>query len=79
MQLTAAFTLGRRRAHRERAARHGHPAASRTTPPIPPAGRPRRTDPPQDTAFYTCTCGFAWTGAVTTSVGCPHCGTAQAW
>jgi hypothetical protein len=24
-------------------------------------------------------CGYAFTAAVTTSVGCPHCGSEQAW
>lgn len=39
----------------------------------------RRAGGPQDRAFYTCDCGFAWTGNVSTTVGCPHCGTEQAW
>lgn len=33
----------------------------------------------EDTALYSCSCGFQFTAAVTTSVACPHCGTAQAW
>ena len=33
----------------------------------------------QDKALYACMCGYAFTAAVTTSVGCPHCGTEQAW
>ncbi len=43
------------------------------------AARARRAAASQDRAFYTCACGFAWTGAVTTTVDCPHCGTGQAW
>src|SRR3954468_10496166 len=39
----------------------------------------RRGGGPQDQALYTCSCGCAFTAAVSTSVGCPHCGTAQAW
>jgi rubrerythrin len=39
----------------------------------------RRAGGPEDRALYTCTCGFAFKAAVTTSVGCPHCGTEQAW
>ncbi len=39
----------------------------------------KRAGGPQDRAYYTCGCGFAFTAAVSTSVGCPHCGTAQAW
>jgi hypothetical protein len=41
--------------------------------------RARRAGGPQDRAVYQCQCGYHWTGAVTTSVGCPHCGTDQAW
>jgi rubrerythrin len=41
--------------------------------------RARRTPASQDRAFYSCHCGFAWTGEVTASPGCPHCGTPQAW
>ncbi len=33
----------------------------------------------QDKALYACGCGYAFTAAVTTSVGCPHCGSEQAW
>jgi rubrerythrin len=41
--------------------------------------RARRAADPQDRALYHCQCGYHWQGEVTTSVGCPHCGTAQAW
>ena len=34
---------------------------------------------PQDSALYTCECGFVFEAQVSTSVGCPHCGGAQAW
>jgi len=33
----------------------------------------------QDTAMYTCSCGFVFKALVSTSVDCPHCGGAQAW
>jgi hypothetical protein len=33
----------------------------------------------QDEAVYTCECGFVFHAPVSTSVGCPHCGGAQAW
>jgi hypothetical protein len=33
----------------------------------------------QDEAVYTCECGFVFHAPVSTSVGCPHCGSAQAW
>jgi hypothetical protein len=39
----------------------------------------RRGPASQDKALYSCMCGYAFTAAVTTSVGCPHCGTSQAW
>jgi hypothetical protein len=39
----------------------------------------RRGGGPEDLALYTCMCGYAFKAAVTTSVGCPHCGTEQAW
>ena len=46
----------------------------------PPARRnARRGGGPEDQAFYSCMCGYAFKAAVTTSVGCPHCGTQQAW
>ncbi len=32
-----------------------------------------------DKAFYACGCGYAFTANVSTTVGCPHCGTEQAW
>lgn len=41
--------------------------------------RDRRASGPQDEALYRCDCGCAFKAEVTTSVGCPHCGTAQAW
>ena len=41
--------------------------------------RSRRVGGPQDRALYHCECGYHWTGAVTASPGCPHCGTPQAW
>lgn len=45
-----------------------------------PAGqRPRRQDRVQDTATYHCSCGLVFEAEVDTTVGCPHCGTAQAW
>ena len=39
----------------------------------------RRAGGPEDRALYSCLCGFAFKADVTTSVGCPHCGTEQAW
>jgi hypothetical protein len=44
-----------------------------------PEQRHRQAGGPQDRALYTCGCGMQFTADVTTSVGCPHCGTSQAW
>jgi rubrerythrin len=77
MQLTSTKNF-RRRAHRTRQApRH-------TTPESRPAlsvsqVRARRGSGPEDRALYSCECGFAWTGEVTASPSCPHCGQPQAW
>jgi hypothetical protein len=62
------------------AAPSSDPAPSGTgTGAVTPARRPRRLDVPQDQATYTCRCGYVFEAAVSTSVGCPHCGDAQAW
>jgi len=34
---------------------------------------------PQDRALYSCDCGLVFHAAVSTSVGCPECGSTQAW
>jgi hypothetical protein len=41
--------------------------------------RNKRANVSEDAALYNCSCGFVFKAPVTTSVGCPHCGTAQAW
>jgi hypothetical protein len=41
--------------------------------------RAKRSGGPEDRALYSCHCGFAFKAEVSTSVGCPHCGTSQAW
>jgi hypothetical protein len=47
--------------------------------PVQDVRRAKRSGGPQDRALYTCSCGYAFTAAVSTSVGCPQCGTNQAW
>jgi hypothetical protein len=43
-------------------------------------GAPQRREPAtEDQAMYSCECGFIFQAAVSTSVGCPHCGGSQAW
>ena len=39
----------------------------------------KRCGATEDQALYSCDCGYAFTAEVTTTVGCPHCGTQQAW
>jgi hypothetical protein len=41
--------------------------------------RARDAGGPVDCASYSCPCGFTFTATVSTTVACPHCGTAQAW
>ena len=70
MQITSPLTLPRRRASREaRATSHGQPGRERN----------QRANVNQDAALYSCACGYVFKAAVTTAVGCPHCGCAQAW
>jgi hypothetical protein len=44
-----------------------------------PVDRHRRAGGPEDTALYTCTCGYQFDAPVSASVSCPHCGQGQAW
>jgi hypothetical protein len=39
----------------------------------------RDHDPSQDSATYSCSCGFVFDADVNTTVACPHCGLGQAW
>ncbi len=41
--------------------------------------RAKRSGGPEDRALYSCCCGHAFKAEVSTSVGCPRCGTDQAW
>jgi Zn finger protein HypA/HybF involved in hydrogenase expression len=70
------MTLPRRRSSLRRASiltRGARHAAA------PARERNQRANISQDAATYSCECGYVFTAAVTTSVGCPHCGTDQAW
>ena len=85
MQITT--KLPKRRSPRPASSpRTAQPPAAKQVPSPPDGGEPpparraaRRGGGPQDRAFYSCMCGYAFKAAVTTSVGCPHCGTEQAW
>lgn len=72
MHLTSPLTLSRRRTRRggKRRAQAGVSADRE---------RNQRANVNEDAALYSCSCGFVFKAAVTTSVGCPHCGCAQAW
>ncbi len=45
----------------------------------PAVQRVQQAGGPVDCASYTCSCGYLFVAAVSTSVQCPHCGTGQAW
>jgi len=80
MALSTRLPTRRPRRHLPRVHPAPRPQPEATRAPAP-SRRPaaRRAGGPEDHALYACLCGFAFTAAVTTSVGCPHCGTEQAW
>ena len=45
----------------------------------PDVEKVRRAGGPLDQAVYSCACGYVFSSPVSTTVGCPHCGTEQAW
>ena len=71
MHLTRPLTPLRRRSRRG--------AVGRAKPLSPGRERNKRANVSEDAALYNCECGYIFKAAVTTSVGCPHCGSAQAW
>ena len=76
MQLTKSKTFRRRSERLRQTPRHV--AEARPAMPVSQI-RARRGSGPEDRALYGCECGFAWTGEVTASPSCPHCGQPQAW
>ena len=72
MHITSPMILSRRRSRRD-SKRRAQAVAS------PARARNQRANVSQDAAVYNCACGYIFKAAVTTSVGCPHCGTDQAW
>jgi hypothetical protein len=78
MQLTS-------KTRHKRSTRRGSAPARRPSEPRPRPTlsvsqvRARRGSGIEDRALYSCECGFAWTGEVTASPCCAHCGTPQAW
>ena len=72
MHITSPLTLSRRRTR--------HSSKRRSAVAISPGReRNKRANVSEDAALYNCECGYIFKAAVTTSVGCPHCGSAQAW
>lgn len=72
MQLTTRIPKRRSQRPTRKAPRTAAPESAETR-------AARRGGGPEDEALYSCMCGFAFKATVTTSVGCPHCGTEQAW
>jgi hypothetical protein len=70
MQLTVQLPTRRRRYSIERTGRSSV---------LQTLARAKRSGGPEDRALYSCSCGYAFKAEVSTSVGCPHCGTSQAW
>ncbi len=63
---------------RRRRPRAGRPARGRAAV-LQMLARAKRSGGPEDRALYECGCGHMFKAEVSTSVGCPHCGTCQAW
>lgn len=72
MHLTRPITLSSRRSRTRRSSHIRIAVASARA-------RNQRANISEDAALYACGCGYVFKAAVTTSVGCPHCGTDQAW
>jgi hypothetical protein len=81
MQLTQKTKSFRRSLRQSKApARRASQPRQRPSTELPAAqARARRGSGIEDRALYSCECGFAWTGEVTASPCCAHCGTPQAW
>jgi hypothetical protein len=72
MQLSATIP------NRLRRDRHDGRSRARSTV-LATLARAKRSGGPEDRALYSCGCGHAFKAEVSTSVGCPQCGTHQAW
>lgn len=66
-----------RRAERRVALVEAQPLQVQPTPAL--QARERAAGGPEDRAAYRCSCGCVFEAPVSTTVGCPHCGGAQAW
>jgi hypothetical protein len=79
MQLTQRITFRTERSARPRRRHVARVLAARAEPKSTPTRDQARVGPPQDRATYGCGCGYVFQADVTTSVGCPHCGSELAW
>jgi hypothetical protein len=79
MQLTSTKSKLKRTARRGASPSRRAPERGPRTAQSVSQVRARRGSGIEDRALYTCECGFAWTGEVTASPSCAHCGTPQAW
>ena len=80
MQITKTKSLRRTRRPQQTQAHSRRVSEPRERPALPVSQvRARRGSGIEDRALYSCECGFAWTGEVTASPCCAHCGTPQAW
>jgi hypothetical protein len=66
------------RRRRRRAQAPTDTAADRPEP-APEHHTDRRDPGPEDLALYRCSCGVLFKAQPTTTIGCPRCGTEQAW
>ena len=66
-------------ARRTRAARAHARALPSLSAGLAATASAQRGGGPQDSALYQCGCGYHFHASVSTSVGCPACGGAQAW
>jgi hypothetical protein len=85
LRLTARHTPTERRPHvfgrpgAPEPAAEPPPETLATDPDLLAERRHRASVAPEDQAHYGCSCGYQFQAPVSTSVACPHCGTAQAW
>jgi hypothetical protein len=79
MQLTLPKSSRRSRRHHQPPARRASEPRQQQPALSVSQVRARRGGGIEDRALYSCECGFAWTGEVTASPCCAHCGTPQAW
>jgi rubrerythrin len=79
MQLTQRIPFRTERTRRERPDRHRHHRAEPASAASRSTRDQARVGAPEDRATYNCECGYIFKAEVTTTVGCPHCGTQLAW